>query len=65
VPAPQNECIEHNAIQLNFAGMKTFYVLKPGEYLEGPVPFVVLQNEVPSELQFVKDGWTVATISLR
>jgi hypothetical protein len=57
--------MEHNAIQLNFAGMKTFYVLKPGEYLEGPVPFVVLQNEAPSELQFVKDGWTVATISLR
>jgi len=57
--------MEHNAIQLNFAGMKTFYVLKPGEYLEVPVPFVVLQNEAPSELQFVKDGWTVATISLR
>jgi hypothetical protein len=65
VPAPQNECMEHNAILINFAGMKTFYVLKPGEYLEGPVPFVVLQNEVPSELQFIKDGWTVATISLR
>jgi hypothetical protein len=65
VPAPQNECMEHNAIQVNFAGSKTFYVLKPSEYLEGPMPFVVLQNEVPSELQFVKDGWTVATISLR
>jgi len=65
VPAPQNECIENNAILINLAGMKTFHVLKPGECLEGPMPFVVLQNEVPSELQFVKDGWTVATISLR
>jgi hypothetical protein len=40
-----SECMEHNAIQLNLAGMKTFYVLKPSEYLEAPMPFVVLQNE--------------------
>jgi hypothetical protein len=57
--------MEHNAIQVNSAGSKSSYVLKPSEYLEVPMPFVVLQNEVPSELQFVKDGWTVATISLR
>ena len=31
VPAPQNECIENNAILINLAGMKTFYVLKPSE----------------------------------
>ena len=48
VPAPQNECMEHNAIQVNFAGIKTFHMLKSGEYLEVPMPFVVLQNEVPS-----------------
>jgi hypothetical protein len=31
MPAPQNECIENNAILINLAGMKTFYVLKPSE----------------------------------
>lgn len=35
VPAPQNECMEHNAILINFAGSKSSYVLKPSEYLEG------------------------------
>jgi len=28
VPAPQNECMEHNAILINSARSKTFYVLK-------------------------------------
>lgn len=63
-PAPQDECVRSNAITI-YLPSSTYYVLKPGEYREGPVLFIIPQNEAPLELQFVKDVQIVATISLR
>jgi hypothetical protein len=63
-PAPQDECVRSNAITISWPS-STYYVLKPGEYYEASVLFIIPQNEAPLELQFVKDVQIVATISLR
>jgi hypothetical protein len=64
VPAPQDECIKNNAITFLFEP-SCRSILEPGKYCEFPLIFIIPQDEIPSELQFVKDGWTVATVSLR
>jgi len=48
-PAPQDECVRSNAITI-YLPSSTYYVLKPGEYYEAPLFFIIPQNEAPLDL---------------
>jgi hypothetical protein len=64
IPMPQEECLRNNAPFIYPRG-SSYYVLKPNEYVEIPIFFIIPRSDTPTMLQIVKDDKVITTISLR
>jgi hypothetical protein len=60
--ASQEECLRNNAVSISWP---RYFVLRPGDYIEFPAPFIIPESDIPVKLQIIKDSTVVTEIDLR